>query len=161
MIFTPCWELAEPVAVRSTRSGGDWRLCRADNGGNTWYALDLPAIRSELRPLDFKILLNEIKVKMQRAEKGQLRLETLQNPGGEVEQTRAQPLVLKMGFSAKMTPNLTRRHVRIYFTEPRHRARELLLLYIVSKADGRVGIKEQTQHIHLACLRGHVDLSRS
>ncbi|MFC7595774.1 hypothetical protein ACFQU3_10685 [Terrabacter sp. GCM10028922] len=62
-------------------------------------------------------------------------------------------VVLELRLEQYLGEDGSSRIVRIYFTEPEHESDMLLLLYLVWKSPGPIGLDEQTQHARTAQFR--------
>jgi hypothetical protein len=141
--------LAEPPGVRSCRDGGKWEMGR-DRSGNQRFVGDLDRLKASMPESARANWLQDIHTRMKRAERGQCTFGPTSSH--DVDQMACAPIVLELRMSDYFGRNPEdpdgdphERHTRLYFTEPEHSSGQLLLLGVMSKCPGPVGLEEQNK----------------
>lgn len=151
--------LADPPGVRSCRDGGSWEMGRDRLGGQCFLA-DLDRLRAAMPESAGVSWAQDIHTKMKRAERGECTFGPTQQD--DVDQMACAPIVLELRLvdyfgvdpdDPDGEPH--RRHTRLYFTEPADEPDQLLLLGLMSKCPGPVGLGEQNVHACRARDRAH------
>lgn len=148
--------MAKPAGVRSCwrdfqaevrGDGGSWELCRARNGGTPVWDEIRRALASF--PADEELLLRgELGRLMDLAKKGELHFG--RGEGFDVDFMECTRDVLELKFPGCQSELGEQLHLRVYFTEPAARPRELLLLAAHAKRDSPVGLAEQNEWAEIA-----------
>lgn len=153
------WPVAMPVGHRSCGRGGYWHSVLDADGAQVLDAA-LARLKIGCNPLQYKFVRQELKARMRSAINGELELAT-RDERLDVRATRRHPEVLELhSFSGAFIED-QRRWVRLYFTEPAMRERQMLALALEWKVDEPEGANEQDQHIDLAYERGVRDLTET
>lgn len=122
-----------------------------DRFGGQRYLTDLDRLKEAMPESARASWLEDIYRKMKRAERGECTFGSTADY--DVDQMACAPIVLELRvldyFGCDPDDpdgNPHERHTRVYFTEPDHLPRQLLLLGILSKCPGPVGLREQNMH---------------
>lgn len=153
------WAIAMPVGRRSCKDGGQW--CSAlDESGTEVLDASLRRLKESCTALQYRFVRQELRARMKSAVNGDLEL-TTEEERLDVMATRRHPEVLELqSFSGAFIAD-ERRWVRLYFTEPAVRERQMLALALEWKVDDPEGKPEQDSHIDLAYERGLRDLTET
>ncbi len=145
-------ELLHPPGARS---------CRDDDGdpglGGVWVDAEdlareggprqsLARCLSGLNPVVRAHVFAELTTLVLGAVRGELTFWDYEAKAGQVKQMVSKRRVLEIRFTGQIDPEGGHRHIRLYFTEPRHHP-VLLALLLEWKADDPDGKPEQQRHI--------------
>lgn len=153
----PRMQLAQPPGVRSCYrdthlrtpgDGGEWEYCRNANGG-TSLIHELHDLTSWMTRTDRNAFLAELADRYEQAESG--RLVFGEGKLSDVSKMGSAEVVLEIRLrTMPRGARSVKQHIRVYFTEPAHQDRVLLLLHIASKRPDAFGLAEQNKHIQVA-----------
>lgn len=146
--------LADPPGVRSCRDGGSWEMGRDRLGGQCFVA-DLDRLKAAMPESARVSWAEDIRTKMKRAERGECTFGPTRQD--DVDQMACAPIVLELRVDDYFGVDPDdpdgephQRHTRLYFTEPADEPEQLLLLSLISKCPGPVGLDEQNEHAYRA-----------
>lgn len=151
-------EIAKPPGCRSTMDpygnpgrGGEWEYVR-EIDGSTLFLHEIEIFKRGLADSDKALLVQEVILKMNKATEGKLLFGS--GSHSDVDSMGRRPNVLELrlddynGYEeGKIIGVPTRRHVRMYFSEPECMAGKLIALSLKSKCPGPLGLQEQNDHI--------------